>query len=322
VVELSISIEGVFGLDWSAWKRLVRTVENLGFTSLYLSDHFVMLEPPDYPSLEMIVAFTYLADHTERVRFGPMVAPLSFRDPVMLARQAAALDELSDGRMVLGVGAGWLAREHAMFGYELGDKRTRLDRMAEGVEVIARLLRADEPVDFEGRFFRLQAAMLPPPRRLGRPPIMIGGSGPKRTLPLVARFADAWNAQVLGPEQIRQRNALLDQLLLQADRRPEDVRRTLNVPVLCWRTPEELETRQSRQVPFPPWKHFSVEEHLEKLRAWPALVGTPEEIVQQIRTFEAAGISEISMQWLAPNDIEGLEILAAEVLPYVTAAAA
>jgi alkanesulfonate monooxygenase SsuD/methylene tetrahydromethanopterin reductase-like flavin-dependent oxidoreductase (luciferase family) len=237
MVELSISVEGVFGVGWPEWKRLVHTVEDLGFTGLYLSDHFVMIAPPDYPSLELIVALTYLADHTDRVRFGPMVSPLSFRDPVMLARQAAAIDDLSGGRMVLGLGAGWMEREHTMFGYDLGDIPTRLDRMEEGEEVITSLLRSDAPVDFEEKFFHLRQAALPPPRRRSGPPIMIGGKGPKRTLPLVARFADAWNAQVIGPEQLREHNALLDRLLADAGRRPEDVRRTLNVPFLCWRSP-------------------------------------------------------------------------------------
>ena len=194
MVELSISVEGLFGLTWPDWKRLVHTVEDGGFTGLYLSDHFLMMAPPDQPSLELIVALTYLADHTDRVRFGPMVSPLSVRDPVMLARQAAALDDLSGGRMVLGVGTGWMEREHQMFGYELGDMPTRFARLEEGLEVMSRLLRSEAPVSFDGRYFRLREAVLPGPGRPGGPPIMIGGSGPRRTLPLVARFADVWNA--------------------------------------------------------------------------------------------------------------------------------
>ncbi len=315
MVELSISVEGVFGLSWTDWKRLVQVVEDRGFSGLYLSDHFVMIDPPDYQSLELVVALAYLADHTERVRFGPMVSPLSVRDPVMLARQAAALDDLSDGRMVLGVGAGWMEREHTMFGYDLGDIPTRFARFEEGLEVITRLLRSDAPVDFEGKYFRLHGAVLPPPRRTGGPPLMIGGKGPKRTLPLVARFADIWNAQVLSPDQLRERSALLDELLKAAGRQPEDVRRTLNVPVLCWRTPAELEARLRGVRRFPPFRNLSSEQMVEKLRAWPALVGTPEDISKQIRLFEAAGISEISIQWTTPEDIEGLEVLATEVLP-------
>jgi alkanesulfonate monooxygenase SsuD/methylene tetrahydromethanopterin reductase-like flavin-dependent oxidoreductase (luciferase family) len=317
MVELSISVEGLFGLGWPEWKRLVRTVEDLGFRGLYLSDHFVFTEPPYYPSLELVVALTYAADHTERVRFGPMVSPLAIRDPVMLARQAAALDDLSNGRMVLGLGTGWAEDELTKFGYVLGDVPTRFARLEEGLEVITRLLRLDTPVSFEGRFFRLQDAVLPPPRRMGGPPIMIGGSGPKRTLPLVARFADVWNTQVIGPDQIRERSVLLDDLLTAEGRQPEAVRRTHNVPVVCWRTPAELEIRLRGIRRHPSWRGVSTEEMLEILRAWPALVGTPEEIISQIREYEAIGVSEVSMQWAAMDDIEGLEILAREVMPYV-----
>ena len=173
---------------------------------------------PDYPSLELGVALAYAADHTERVRFGPMVAPLSFRDPVLLARQATALDELSGGRLVLGVDAGWMVREHDMFGYDLGDVPTRLDRLEEGLQVLTGLLRSDGPVSYDGRFFRLREAVLSGPRRPGGPPVMVGSSGPRRGLPLVARYADVWNAQQLTPEQVRERSAVLDRLLGAAGR--------------------------------------------------------------------------------------------------------
>lgn len=322
MVELSVSVEGLFGLTWPDWKRIVPTVEDLGFSGLYLPDHVGLTESPHYPSPELIVALTYLADHTERVRFGPMVSPLAVRDPVILARQAAALDDLSNGRMILGLGTGWAENELTMFGYVLGDVPMRVARLEEGLEVITRLLHSESPVSFEGRFFRLQEAELPPPRRTGGPPIMIGGSGPRRTLPLVARFADVWNTQVIGPDQVRERSALLDELLKAVGRPPEAVRRTHNVPVVCWRTPAELEARLRGIRRLPSWRGLSTEEMLVNLRAWPALVGTPEEIISQIHEYESIGISEVSMQWAAMDDIEGLEILAAEVLPHVATPAA
>src|SRR5258708_4665333 len=118
----SIALEGVAGLNWPIWKRLVREIEDLGFAGLYCSDHFILPPmPEDTDSLDVMTALTYLADHSQTLEFGPLVAPLSFRDPVLLARQAMALDGLSDGRMILGLGAGWEDREHEMFGYELGD---------------------------------------------------------------------------------------------------------------------------------------------------------------------------------------------------------
>src|SRR5438128_3427041 len=192
MVALSIMIEAQDGLTWTRWKRLVAEVERLGFTGLFRSDHFTNAEPPDKDSLEMVVSLTYLADHTQRIHFGPLVAPLSFRHPTLLARQAAALDDLSGGRMILGVGAGWQEREHRLFGHNLGDVPTRMARLEEGLEVITRLLRSEEPVTYEGRFFQLRgAALLPHPGRSGGPPILIGGNS-TNTLRLVARYADLW----------------------------------------------------------------------------------------------------------------------------------
>jgi len=141
MVAISLQIEGQIGLTWPRWKRLVAEVEALGFAGLFRSDHYTNAGPPDKDSLEMIVSLAYLADHTQRIHFGPLVAPLSVRHPSVLARQAAALDDLSGGRMILGVGAGWQEREHRLFGHELGDVPTRMARLEEGLAVITRLLR-------------------------------------------------------------------------------------------------------------------------------------------------------------------------------------
>src|SRR5690349_8249495 len=170
-LKCSLMIEGQDGLTWPHWKRLVAEVEALGFAGLFRSDHFTNAQPPDKESLEMVVSLTYLGDRTRRIHFGPLVAPLSFRHPTLLVRQAAALDDLSEGRMILGVGAGWQEREHTLFGYDLGDVPTRMARLEEGLEVITRLLRSDEPVVYEGRFYQLRGAtLLPRPQRPGGPP--------------------------------------------------------------------------------------------------------------------------------------------------------
>lgn len=317
MVELSIAAEGVFGLTWPAWKRLVQAAEDLGFAGLYLADHFVPPTPPDYPSLDLIVALTYLADHTRRLRFGPLVAPLSHRHPVHLARQAAALDDLSGGRMVLGVGAGWMGREHEMFGFDLGDIPTRMVRLEEGLGVLTDLLRAEAPVSFSGRFFQLRDAGLPGPRRPGGPPILVGASGPLRGLPLVARYADIWNTQGLTPQEVRNRSAKLDGLLAAAGRRPENVRRSFNAPIVCWRTPAEMDDRLRGFRRFEAFADLAPELLLSTLREWfPApFFGAPDEIVDQIHAYEQVGVSEVTLQWFDTEDIEGLEVLAKHVLP-------
>lgn len=277
MVDISVQIEGQSGLNWAQWKQLVRAVEGLGFVGVYRSDHFTNMAPPEQDALETVVSLTYLADHTQRVDFGTLVAPLSFRDPIMLARQAIALDNLSGGRMVLGVGAGWQEHEHEMFGYKLGDIATRMARFQEGLEVINLLLRGSGPATFEGRFYQLhEAQLLPRPEHAGSPRIMIGGVGLKRTLPLVARYADVWNAPFLMPDAYRNLSGELDRLLLEAGRRPEQVKRTLMYPL-----------------------HFA---------------GEPEAVIAQIQAFGEAGVQEIMWQWPDGSDIAGLLAAAEPVL--------
>src|SRR5215470_14899072 len=146
-------LEGQSGLNWDRWQRLAGAVEELGFAGLYRSDHLINAQLPDQDSLDAWVSLTWLASHTTRIEFGTLVSPLSFRHPVHLARMASAVDDLSGGRLTLGLGAGWSRREHDMLGFELPPPSSRLDRLQEGLQVITALLRSDTPVNFDGHFF-------------------------------------------------------------------------------------------------------------------------------------------------------------------------
>src|SRR5437660_4474635 len=319
MVAVSIQIEGQNGLTWPYWKRLVTEVEDLGFAGLFRSDHFTNARSPDKDSLEMIVSLAYLADHTQHIHFGPLVSPISFRHPTLLVRQAAALDDLSGGRMILRLGAGWQEREHRLFGHDLGDVPTRVARLAEGLEVITSLLHSNEPVTFEGRFFQLRdATLLPRPQRSGGPSILIGGNGFKRTLPLAARYATIWNGTFLTPNNFQQRSRALDELLRAAGRKPEEVRRTMMLTLFFGRDMEELDRRLS-------WRHTQPELANEPLKTvietlitgGKALVGTPDMLVKQIHTYANAGVEELMLQWFDQDDIEGLQAFATSVLPHV-----
>jgi F420-dependent oxidoreductase-like protein len=320
MLEISISSEAQFGMNWPRWQTLTAMVEGLGFAGLYRSDHFtIQAAPPDEDALETIISLAYVADHTQRVRFGTLVAPVSMRDPVMLARQASALDDLSGGRMVLGVGAGWNEREHRLFGYPLGDKATRFARYEEGLEVISRLLRSDERVNFHGKFFHLEDAMLlPRPARPGGPRLLVGGSGPQRTLPLAARFADVWNGDNLGPDGFRDRSARLDDLAHKAGRPPEAIKRTNTLFIVCGRDEAEYGRRVAGFRRFvPEFAHAAQADILRTLRnEWNALIGPPAEVVEQIKLLEAAGVQELMLHWVDTNNQEGLELLAEQVLPH------
>ena len=317
MVAISIMIEGQNGLTWPRWKRIVKEVEELGFAGLFRSDHFTNASPPDKDSLEMTVSLTYLADHSQRLHFGPLVAPVSFRDPRMLARQAAALDDLSGGRMILGVGAGWQEREHRLFGYNLGDLRTRMARLEEGLEVITRLLRSDEPVTYEGRFFQLRGAiLLPRPQRPGGPDIQIGGNGPKRTLPLVARYANRWNGTFISVDDFRERSAILDQLLLVAGRDPADVRRSAMLSLYFGRDMAELDRRLSWRHDEAKYAGKPLDAVIEDLKASGGIIaGTPGEVIEQIKAYDNAGADELMLQWWDLDDIDGLRAFARSVLP-------
>jgi alkanesulfonate monooxygenase SsuD/methylene tetrahydromethanopterin reductase-like flavin-dependent oxidoreductase (luciferase family) len=322
-----VSIEGQEGLTWPRWQQLVAEVEALGFAGLFLSDHF----PNRVAALELMVALTYLADHSRRLHFGSLVAPVSFRDPGILARQAAALDDLSDGRMVLGLGTGWLTSEHQRWGYALGDLPTRSKRLSEALEVVTRLLRSDDPVTYEGEFYRLHGAtLLPRPRRVGGPRVLLGGNGVQRTLPLVARYADAWNAIHLSPTRFQDQSSRLDVLLRNQGRQPGEVRRTLLLMVLCGRDEAELQRRSSWMAGFLPHllsQPFSV--RLEEFRRFFApilahmgadggpIVGTPAQVTEQLRAYRAAGADELILQWFDVNDSEGLRVFSEQVLPHL-----
>jgi alkanesulfonate monooxygenase SsuD/methylene tetrahydromethanopterin reductase-like flavin-dependent oxidoreductase (luciferase family) len=154
---------------------------------------------------------------------------------------AAAVDDLSGGRLALGLGAGWQEREHTLFGFDLLDMKSRFDRFEEGLEVINRLLKSDGTVTFTGRYFQLrEAALLPPPQRPGGPRILIGGNGEQRNLPLVAKYADEWNAVFVPAAELPRLNAYLDDLLRAQGRASRSVNRSLMTGLRFGRTQKEL----------------------------------------------------------------------------------
>lgn len=314
-VQISVQIEGAQGLTWPVWQELVREVDALGFAGLYCCDHFANPAPPDHDSLEVMTAMAYAASHSTRIELGTLVAPVSWRDPVMLARQAMATDDLSGGRFVLGVGAGWNQREHAMFGYPLGEIPERMARFTEALEVMTRLIRSDAPQTFAGKFYQLnEATLLPRPQR--HTPVMVGGSGPKRTLPLVARYADIWNAGGMTPDEVRERNAILDGLIAQEGRKPGDVKRTMMKAIFCGRDTTEFEARLRGPRSNPANEGVPTMDLLDTLRTRSkAIIGTPDEVAAQICAYGDAGIEEIMAQFLVVDDLDGIRVLAEEVLP-------
>jgi F420-dependent oxidoreductase-like protein len=305
-MDLAIMIEGQMGLTWPRWQRIARAVEDLGFAGLYRSDHFTNPEPPDQASLELWVSLTWLASHTSRIEFGPLVSPVSFRHPVMTARTASAVDDLSGGRLQLGIGAGWQEREHASFGFELLSPPDRLQRFREGAEVIVRLLRSDAPVTFTGQYYLLRdATLLPRPQRENGPPIVIGGG--KGVLRLAARYADEWNVPFVTPDAFKSLSSRLDALLQEQGRAPAEVRRTLMTGLVFGRDDAELHAKLASQGAT----------STDALWRRGVVAGTAGAVVEQLGRLAEAGVQRVMLQWLDLDDLDRLEALARTVLPQV-----
>lgn len=303
MIDVAIMLEGQNGLTWERWQRIAAAVEDLGFAGLYRSDHFTNAQGPNIESLECWTSLAWLASHTRRIEFGPLVSPVSFRDPIMMTRMALQIDDLSGGRLQYGIGAGWQEREHTMFGYALLDVPQRMDRFEEAIEVATRLKKSDQPVSFSGTYYTLNdAVLLPRPQRPGGPPLVIGGNGPRRTLPLVARYADEWNAVFIPPATFKERSAQLDQLLHENGRQPGDLRRTLMMGSAIGRDDAAVQRKLEGEDPA-------------ELRERGIIVGTPNDVVEQIGQFAEAGVQRIMVQWLDLDDLEGLEAMGQQALP-------
>lgn len=308
MIEVATMFEGQNGMNWSRWKRLVQVVEESGFAGLYRSDHYTNASPPDKDSLELWTSLTWLADNTERIEFGPLVSPVSFRDPTLTARMAAAVDDLSGGRLTLGIGAGWQEREHEKFGHDLLDIPQRFDRFEEGVKVISELLKNEQPSTFEGEYFQIrEAQLLPRPQREGGPPILIGGNGPKRTLPIASQFAEEWNAVLIPPEKFSQLNDRLDHLLQEAGRQPGDVKRSLMTGCVFGKDEDDVSSKVKAR--------YNGKYDISDLRQRGLVVGTANQIVDQLGELSQVGVQRVMLQWLDLDDIDGLQSLAEGVLP-------
>lgn len=313
-MKLGIQVEGQEGLTWEQWERVVRAVDASPLDSLFRSDHFMSdMGPPERPSLEAWTSLSAAALMTSRIRFGPLVSPITFRHPAMLARFAAAVDIMSGGRLILGVGAGWDEEEHQAFGIDLPSIGERLDRLEESIAVI-RLLWTGGPVSFTGRHFQLrQATAFPVPVQQPGPPILVGGDGERRLLRIVAQHADEWNSTVATPEEYRHKVQVLVDHCRAVGRDPDAITRSWMGPVCIGQSPEAVEERAAwfaehlpRGFIGPDLREIPVSVGI-KQGLW--LAGTPEAIVARLRAWEAAGVQRVMLQFFDVDDTEALGLL-------------
>ncbi len=319
MVRLGVMIEAQEGLTWQRWDRLIDTAIQNNFDSLWRSDHlFSVMGISDRDQLSLWPSLTLVAARDSNLEFGALVSPTTFRHPVMLAKDATALDNLSNGRFWLGVGAGWNEQEHRAFGFPLPPLKERMDRLEESIEVI-KLLWSGRPVTYGGDQFRLdEAQMRPVPTRPGGVPLMIGGSGEKRTLRMVARFANEWNTTASSLDVYRHKVDVLEQHCQDIGRDSSQIARSMMVGHIIGADEAELKERASRiQRIIPSTQNMPVEEVISTMRERGWLVGTPDEIVDAIQARAKLGVSRIMLQTHDQEDMSALELFAKAVMPNV-----
>jgi len=311
MAEIGIMLEGQEDLTWERFFRLAEAVETLGFGSLFRSDHLTGLNGDSKrESLALWPSLTALALRTKRIRFGPMVCSMTFRHPSMLAKMAASVNVLSNGRLDLGLGAGWYEGEHRMFGIDFPPYRTRLEMLDEGTEVI-KALWSGQPTTFYGQHYTLDAAETYPLPGQSSPTIIMGGKGEK-TLQIVAKHATEWNCSYVGIDIFRAKSAQLDEQCRAIGRDPATLRRSLMMPFVIGQDVTAVQGRiDAHRATF-----SDLPATLTDWHAAGFIGGSPQQVVDQLKLFEEAGIDRFMLQHNALNDLASLELMAKEVLPH------
>ncbi len=306
-------IEGQEGVTWDDWVALAEVCETSGVEALFRSDHYVSGFDESRPVLDAWTTIAGLAARTTRLQLGTLVSPGTFRHPSVLARAAATADEISGGRVTLGIGAGWMEREHDAYGFEFATARDRVARFAEQVEIVHHLLR-DDRVDFAGEHYTLQDAP-----GLGRPdlPLLVGGSAKPGTVGPAVRFAHEYNTFFATVEEARERKGLLDEACERAGRDPQTLRYSLMAPVVVGEDEDAVREAARRAG-----ERFgrSADEVLERYGER-GPVGTVDQVVERLDEIEEIGYERVMLQHLAHDDLETVALIGRELVPGVAGAA-
>ncbi len=299
---LGVMIEGQEGLTWERWRHLCHTVEEHGFDSLWRSDHFFsVMGEGNRSNIETWISLALAAEWTRRLTFGVLVSPITFRQPANLARMATSVDALSGGRLVLGVGAGWYENEHRAFHIPFPPTRERMDALDEGIRIIREVWAASDPKPTNGSSV----------------PLLIGGSGEKRTLLTVSREADEWNMYTSNPDDYAIKVAALENHCRTAGRDPGSIRRSLMFSYIVGRnTGELLDRAEELRAVNPRYREMTPPQILDAARGR-SLVGTPDEIAEQLQPYIRLGASRFMLQHFLLHDDSALDLLMTGVAPRI-----
>lgn len=295
------------GFSFDELLHRARRCEELGIDSLWLYDHLYGPGMPDYPSMEAWTLATALLSRTDTLRVGHMVLCNQFRHPVTLAKMAATLDQISGGRLSLGIGSGSIEDEHRRAGLPWGSFAERSEQLGETLQILHQAF-GDERIDFTGKHFTVTDMPIKPgPVQRPRPPIVVGGVGEKFTLPLVARYADIWNVPTYALGQVEEKIAALWSICEDVGRDPQTI--TLSIEAVMALAPDEASLPAVRSLAE---KRFGGEGFgLHDTD----LIGTPAEMVDRLGALAEMGFGQIVLFTHDRCSDQTLELLAAEVIP-------
>ncbi len=302
-------IEGQEGVTWEDWVALADACEEHGVDALFRSDHYLSGFDETRPVVDAWATICGLAARTTTLQLGTLVSPVTFRPPSLLARNAATADEISSGRVVLGMGAGWMEREHEAYGFEFPPVPERISRFGEQLEIVHDLFRK-AAVDFDGKHYRLQNAP-----GLARPelPILVGGSAKPGTAGPAVRFADEYNCIFGTFDDARERKQRLDAACERGGRDPTTLRYSLMAPIVVGRDDREVQLSAQRigerfgRDPKTVLERYS--------NSGP--VGTVEQVIEKLKEIEELGFERVMLQHLAHRDLETVALIGRELQPAV-----
>jgi F420-dependent oxidoreductase-like protein len=309
-MRLRIFTEPQQGADYATLRRVARATEQLGFDAFFRSDHYLSIGGSGLPGpTDAWATLAALAVETSRIRLGTLVSPVTFRLPGPLAVTVAQVDQMSGGRVELGLGTGWFDAEHAAYGIPFPPLAERFDMLDEQLAIVTGLWAAPEKETFSFRGAHYQVTDspgLPKPAQRPHPPVLVGGAGARRTPRLAAAYADEYNVAFSGVADTAAAFGRVREACAAAGRDDASLRYSVAHTVCCGRDAAELERRAA-----------AIGEPLADLRAH-GVAGTPAEVVERIGQFAEIGADGVYLQVLDLDDIDHLELIAAEVLPRVT----
>ncbi len=304
-------IEGQEGVSWQEWVQIAQACERHAVPALFRSDHYMNLDGghPERGALDAWGTICALAALTTELELGTMVSPATFRHPSVLARLVVTADQISGGRVSLGLGAGWHEREHEAHGFPFADTRTRMRVLEEQLEIVHGTW-TKSPFDFAGQHYTLKGLRAEPrPIRQPHPPLIMGGDAGPRSAALAAKWADEYNTAFATAEQARERREAVDRACERAGREP--IPFSVMTAVVVGRDQHELSERVGRLAK----KIGSEPDQLlrEPPPSW--VIGTIDRATEQLAALRDAGVARVMCQHLVHTDLDAIALLGDELAP-------